>query len=208
MKVLSVLTGQPEETPAKAGLTGHFKKPVPHADIGPLGLSGDHIMDLENHGGPDQAVYVFGARDVQVWAEELGQDLPPGYFGENVLVSDFETPHIAVGDILNIGAVTLEITSPRIPCATFAAHVGTGKAVKQFYKIARPGIYGRVLKEGRIQPGDPVTLSPYTGDRITMADWMRHYLRKFDDDAFLTRLRDVPAHRKMHDLARDRLGEA
>ncbi len=208
MHVLSVLTGKPEKTPAKAGLTGHFKKPVTQAHVGRLGLEGDSIMDLDNHGGPDQAVYVFGDRDRAIWADALGQDLTAGYFGENVLVSDLATPHIAIGDILQIGEVTLQITSPRIPCATFAAHVGNGKVIKMFYQLERPGIYGRVVKEGSIETGAPVTLTPYNGDRITMVDFMRHYLQKFDDTAFLARIRNVPAHYKMHDLARERLGEA
>ena len=208
MKVTHVLTGKPEKTLAKAGLTGHFKTPVEEANIGQLGLSGDHIMDLDNHGGVDQAVYVFGDIDRQWWAQTLKCDVPPGHFGENLLISDLETGPLAIGDILTIGEVVLQITSPRIPCATYAAHIGSGQAIKQFYSAGRPGAYGRVLQSGRVTPGANVTLTAYQGERISMVENMRACLDKFADDDFLSRALTVPAHYKLHDLARERLHKA
>ena len=208
MKVLSVLVGQPEKTSAKIGLTGHFKKPVAEAEITKDGVAGDHIMDRNNHGGVDQAVYIFGEVDRAWWAEALDRDVPPGFFGENLLVSDLETGGLAIGDVMTIGNVILQIASPRIPCATYAAHIGDGQALKQFYAAGRPGAYARVLESGAVGVGAAVTLSPYTGDRITMVDNMQAYLGKFADDAFLGRALNVPAHYKLHDLARQRLGAA
>jgi len=207
MQVQSILIGQPQKTPAKTGLTGHFKKPVSSAAITVDGLSGDHIMDREHHGGVDQAVYIFGDLDRAWWAIELDRPVPPGFFGENLLISDLETGPLAIGDQLTIGAVKLEVTSPRIPCATYAAHIGDGRAIKQFYAADRPGAYARALSAGTVRPGDQVTLTPYPGDRITIVEMMQHYLRKFDDAAFLARIRAVPAHHKMHDLVHERLGK-
>ena len=60
MRLLSVNTGVPRAIEAKSGQTGIFKRPVSGpVRIGTLGLSGDHILDTEHHGGIDQAVYVF-----------------------------------------------------------------------------------------------------------------------------------------------------
>jgi len=205
--VIAVLIGEPRPTPAKAGMTGHFKTPVKSAMVEKLGLTGDHIMDLENHGGVDQAVYIFGDRDRQKWAQELGHDAPPGYFGENLLISELETAPLAVGDRLQIGSVLLELTSPRIPCATYAAHVGTGQAIKQFYAVARPGAYGRVLRQGKIATGDPVTLTPYAGDRVSMADLLHHRLTNYRDDAFVARLRDIPVHHELREMAAARMNK-
>ena len=187
-------------------MTGHFKKPVDEpVTVGPLGLGGDTICDLENHGGVDQAVYIFGEPDRVWWSQELGQDLPPGYFGENLLISDIESADVACGDILQIADVKLEITSPRIPCATYAAHVGSGKAIKQFYAAERPGAYARVLQSGDIVSGMDVKFTPYTGDRVTMVENMRAYLGKFNDTDFLQRALHVPSHHKLIALARERL---
>ena len=207
-KILSIQIGKPEKTSAKAGMTGHFKKPVDGAvQIGPLGLDGDAICDLDNHGGPEQAVYIFGDVDRHWWARELDRDVPPGYFGENLLISDLETGPLGLGDILTIGDVTLQITAPRIPCATYAAHIGSGQAIKQFYAAGRPGAYARVLQPGSVSAGMALTHTPHDGDHVTVAETMAQYLRKFSDTDFLQRILSVPAHAKLHQVARLRLSE-
>ncbi len=208
MKVLSVQIGKPEKTPAKTGMTGHFKTPVDsRVMVGPRGLDGDTICDLENHGGVDQAVYLMGAPDLAHWAQELGRDIKPGFFGENLVITDLETATLAIGDILTMGDVTLQITSPRIPCATYAAHIGTPQAVKQFYAMERPGAYARVLKSGAVSSGMAVQLHAFAGDRITIIENMHAYLGNFQDTAFLERALTVPAHYKLHALAKQRLGQ-
>ncbi|MDX8349716.1 MOSC domain-containing protein [Cognatiyoonia sp. IB215446] len=207
MELLSIQTGKPEKTPAKTGPTGHFKKPVdgPVA-IHRLGLDGDAICDLKNHGGVDQAVYLFGTPDLEWWTKELGRETPPGFFGENLVISDLDTSSLAIGDILTIGDVTLQITAPRIPCATYAAHIGDGRAIKQFYAAERPGAYARVLKEGSVSKGMKVDLASYDGDRITVVDYMRAYRTKFKDEDFLRRVLALPAPQKLHAIAKERLG--
>ncbi|MDX8352159.1 MOSC domain-containing protein [Cognatiyoonia sp. IB215182] len=206
MELLSIQIGKPEKTPAKTGPTGHFKKPVdgPVA-IHSLGLEGDAICDLKNHGGVDQAVYLFGTPDLEWWTKELGRDTLPGFFGENLVISDLDTSSLAMGDILTIGDVTLQITAPRIPCATYAAHIGDGRAIKQFYAAERPGAYARVLQEGSVSRGMKVDLTLYDGDRITVVDYMRAYRTKFKDDDFLQRALALPAPQKLHAIAKERL---
>ena len=205
--LIAVMTGSPQPTTAKAGMTGHFKKPVKSAEITAEGLVGDSIMDREHHGGVDQAVYLFGEPDQAWWAEELDREVGPGYFGENLLISDMESSQVCVGDQYQIGDVLLEITSPRIPCATYAAHIGSGQAIKQFYAAQRPGAYGRVLQTGTVAPGMSVTHTPYTGIRIPVVEMMDQYLRRYDDEVFLKRILHTPAHHKMHHNARERLGK-
>lgn len=208
MKLLNVMIGKPEQTPAKAGMTGHFKKPADGPiHVGSSGLEGDTICDLENHGGVDQAVYIFGEPDRLWWSQELGHDLRPGYFGENLLISDIESAILACGDIFQIGDVTLEITSPRIPCAIYAAHVGSGKAIKQFYAAERPGAYARVLQTGDVIADMDVKYEAYIGDRLTIAENMRAYLQKYTDTDFLRRALQVPAHYKLRALANERLNQ-
>ena len=51
-----------------SGQTGIYKLPV----AGPVqvtadGLADDAIVDTRNHGGPDQAVYVYGGADYAWW---------------------------------------------------------------------------------------------------------------------------------------------
>ena len=88
-----------------SGQTGIYKLPV----AGPVqvtadGLADDAIVDTRNHGGPDQAVYVYGGADYAWWSAELGRELAPGTFGENLTISDLESAPLAIGDRLHVGA--------------------------------------------------------------------------------------------------------
>src|SRR4051812_49502169 len=99
-----------------SGKTGIFKQPVdgPVA-ISSLGLDHDAIVDTENHGGFDQAVYLFTQPDYAWWSAHLHAPLAPGTFGENLLLSDMESAAWNIGDRFAIGDVLLEITAPRTP---------------------------------------------------------------------------------------------
>src|SRR2546423_204239 len=105
--------------------TGIYKTPTPSPmRIGEMGLEGDTISNTKDHGGPDQAVYVYGTADYAWWSTQLGQSLAPGTFGENLTVSNLSSAKFVIGDRLTIGEVVLEVTAPRIPCVTFAARMG------------------------------------------------------------------------------------
>src|SRR5512141_2639668 len=105
--------------------TGIFKLPVQApVRVTRLGLERDVIVSKRHHGGPDQAVYVYGGADYEWWSKELGQNLEPGTFGENLTISDLESARFQIGDYLHIEQVTLQVTAPRIPCGTFAARMG------------------------------------------------------------------------------------
>lgn len=51
---------------------------------GVSGVCGDHVGDGRHHGGSDQAVYAFAREELDAWERELGKELPPGMFGENL----------------------------------------------------------------------------------------------------------------------------
>src|SRR5579872_5822711 len=119
MRVVSVNVGkeQPIRGAKPSGKTGIYKMPsAAPVQVTPLGLEGDAIVDTENHGGLDQAVYVFTMPDYTWWSTHLGRPLAPGTFGENLTLSDLESATLRIGDRLQVGQVLLEITAPRIPC--------------------------------------------------------------------------------------------
>lgn len=204
MKLLAVSIGSTQPIPGrKSAKTGIYKVPVDHPVlVGPEGLAGDRIVDRKHHGGRDQAVYIEGAIDYDWWRAELGQDLPPGTFGENLLIEGLSNQEIAVGDRFEIGDVVLEITSARMPCATFAARMGDRMFVKRYTKAARPGAYARVLSEGTIRVGEDVGYIPFEGNRITMPDLMRTYGRKLEGDE-RERYLSAPIHYKLREFLGD-----
>jgi MOSC domain-containing protein YiiM len=142
-----------------AGGTAIDKQPVagPVA-IGVEGLAGDGVGNRRHHGGPDQAVYAYGAADYAWWERALGRPLAPGTFGENLTIEGLESAPLQVGDRLVIGEVVLEVTSPRLPCATLAARMGDDHFIRRFRDARRPGLYLRVLVPGNLAAGDPVSL--------------------------------------------------
>ena len=120
-----------------------------------LGLRGDAILD-ESHGGPDQAVYVYGADDYDWWRAHSEHAVAPGVFGENLTIRGLPSD-MNVGDRLLIGEVVLEATAPRIPCSTLAARMQDSGFGIEFRRAERPGAYFRVLNGGEIAAGDTVT---------------------------------------------------
>jgi MOSC domain-containing protein YiiM len=192
-----LLSGRELET---AILKNQVEGPVA---VGPLGIAGDEVADRENHGGPDQAVYLYTVEDYAWWAKELGRRLDPGTFGENLTVSGLESAELAVGDRFRIGEVELEVTAPRIPCSTFAARMGDAGWVKRFARAGRPGAYLRVLATGAVAAGDEVSLDPAADRSVPLLDLVRLFYDRKASATDLERALGAPvAERARADLER------
>lgn len=176
MQITAINIGKIKPFDNKTGGTAFDKQPQSGpVEVGTLGLLGDEIADLKNHGGPDQAVYLFGEPDYD-WFSKNECILPrPGLFGENLTISEFECQDILIGDQFEIGNVLLEATCPRIPCGTFAKVMGDKLFVKKFMVANRPGIYCRVLKTGTIKAGDEVIHHRFAGEPIKVIELMTDY---------------------------------
>ncbi|NKL46211.1 MOSC domain-containing protein [Rhizobium ruizarguesonis] len=179
MKILALFTGDPERLPGKSYKTGIFKHAVNGAVmIDAEGLVGDAICNRKHHGGVDQAVYVEGSLTLDWWSKELGRPYEAGTFGENMVISDLDNRDAAVGDRFVVGDLILEVTSCRIPCATFAARMADPRFVKRYTAAARPGIYCRVIRNGVVEAGMPVDHQPFAGEKVTMPELMETFGRR------------------------------
>jgi MOSC domain-containing protein YiiM len=210
LRLLSVNVGDetPIEAARKSGKTGIYKHPVRGAvEVLSGGLAGDTISDKQNHGGPDQAVYLFGSPDYEWWSEALGCELPPGTFGENLTVSHLESAQVCVGDRLGIGSAVLEVTAPRIPCLTLAVRMGAPTFLKRFRRAERPGVYCRVLREGVVRAGRPVAYSPYAGERVPVLEVFRAFFDGNPGEAVLRRQLSVPIAARAREAYEGRLAE-
>lgn len=204
MRLLSVNIGRKRQQQRKdyVETTGIYKMPVNGSvEIKSLGIENDAICDRKNHGGPDQALYIYGGADYAWWEQELGRELAPGTFGDNLTISDLESAAFNVGDYLHIGEVTLQVTAPRIPCGTFATRMGDPQWVKKFRAAERPGLYIRVVKEGIIKAGDPVTVEKYTGETISILEMYRgHYVKDKSEESLQKHLNAPIDIRSRRDL--------
>lgn len=134
-----------------------------------LGAEGDAVMDARHHGGPGQALYLYSREDYAYWSAR-GVETGSGMFGENLTVSGIESADLCIGDRLAVGEAVLEVTSSRIPCATFAQRMGDPGFVKKFRDAGRPGAYLRVIVEGHVEAGQGIELTPFSGDRISLGE--------------------------------------
>jgi MOSC domain-containing protein YiiM len=206
----SVNVGVAKHTGVKSGMSGIDKQPVPDAvridvpGFGRSGLAGDAICDTPNHGGPDQAVYAYAREDLEVWAASLGRPLRAGLFGENLTTVGVDVTGAVIGERWRVGdRLVLQVTSPRIPCVTFAEQMGLPGWVKRFTRTAVPGAYLRVLEPGEVRAGDPVVVEGRPDSPATIGLSFRALTLEPDLLANLVDAPDlVPG---MRDLARRRL---
>jgi len=175
-RVRTVNVGKSFPIDAKAGRSGIDKRsvtgPVAVTAPGPggSGLAGDDICDVANHGGPDQAVYAYAREDLDRWAEELGRPLTDGQFGENLTTTGIDVNAAEVGEVWRVGdELVLQVTTPRIPCRTFAVWLDERGWMKTFTQRALPGAYLRVLRPGPVRAGDPIVVEQRPGHGITIA---------------------------------------
>lgn len=202
-RVLSVNVARPRPNPARASkVTGIDKVPTDGAvqvrAPGPLrkglgsGLTGDVIGNMKLHGGDDQAVYAYAREDLDRWQTTLGRSLADGNFGENLTTSGIEVTGAVVGERWRVGTggLLLEVTSPRTPCRTFAAHLGVRGWIKTFTEAAVPGAYLRVIEPGPMQAGDGIKVVDRPDSDVTVGLVFRAL---FGEPDLLSRLHDVEA---------------
>ncbi|MCC8478561.1 MOSC domain-containing protein [Streptomyces sp. CS149] len=183
MKLLTVNIGRPRpnaQTEGPGGLSGIDKRPVEGPvevrdpgpkGVGGSGLAGDAVCDLRHHGGSDQAVYAFAREDLDAWERELGgRKLADGAFGENFTTLGLDVSGALIGERWRVGAdLVLEVTSGRIPCRTFAEHLGEKGWVRRFTQEGVTGAYLRVIEPGAVRAGDPVEIVHRPDHEITAA---------------------------------------
>jgi len=129
--------------------------------VGTLGLAGDEQADLTVHGGPEKAVYAYGAGHYAAWSEEFPEhweQFVAGGFGENLTVAGMLEHDLCVGDVHRIGSALLQVCQPRQPCFKLALVFDDSRMVKAMVRSGRAGWYYRVLEDGEIQAGDEIRL--------------------------------------------------
>ena len=214
MHIVSVQTGISRPSAVASNkATAIVKEPVMMANVTVDGLAGDVIVDQKNHGGPDQAVYIYTQADYGWWEAELERTLEAGLFGENLTFSaddaaQVEATMVRIGDRYRIGDVLLEVTAPRIPCLILADRVGQTDFVRVFREAERPGMYCRVLEPGTIRPGDSIEVTCAEATNLGLVDAYRlAYDRTADLDIIREALKSPVSIRFREDYER-RLGRS
>src|SRR3954454_25165095 len=172
-RLLSVNVGRPQPVGLRRGRT--VKSAIPKAPVeGRAGVAGVNVEGDDQagrrvHGGPDKAVYAYASEDTAWWEQQLGRELGPGAFGENLTVEGIDVSGAVIGERWRLGAVELEVCQPRFPCFKLGLRFGDPKMLKRFARAGRTGAYLRVVREGEIGAGDAIEVSDRPAHGITVA---------------------------------------
>ncbi|MCU0308663.1 MAG: MOSC domain-containing protein [Thermoleophilia bacterium] len=196
-QVISVNVGAPTVIGRRRGRevrSGIVKRPVAGAVmIRRTNLDGDGQADLTVHGGESKAVYCYAAEDYAWWSAELGRQIAPATFGENLTIAGLGDADVRVGQHVRAGGALLAVTVPREPCFKLGMHMGDPRFLKRFLHADRTGWYARVVEEGPVRAGDPVeALPPDDPDWPTISEVHRLYAHARDDRSGLSLLAVTP----------------
>lgn len=138
-----------------------------------LGLKGDVQVNLKVHGGERRAVYVYPSEHYALWREELGQDLEPGSFGENVTSEGALEGDIRIGDVFLWGNTAVCVTEPREPCSKLNLYRGVPDMIERMQANGRCGWYLQVLAPGSVYRNAPMMLKGREEGTPTVAEAFR-----------------------------------
>ena len=153
-----------------------------------VNLEGDGQADRRAHGGPDKAVYAYAAEDERWWSEELGIEVSPASFGENLTTTGLDL-NAVVGERWQVGGVLLQVTQPRIPCYKLAIRMGDDEFPVRFAAARRHGVYLRIVQEGELRAGDEIEVLHRPSHGLRAVDVANIY---YDDHRRAGELFDVP----------------
>ena len=181
MKIVSLNVGRPQLVmrDGEPVSTAIFKQPVEgRVMLRTLNLDGDRQADLSVHGGPTKAVYVYPAEHYEFWRQECPEmELPYGMFGENFTATGFSETTLNIGDQFRVGAATVMVTEPRMPCYKLGIRFGRTDIIKRFLVSERSGFYLAVLEEGEVGTGDEFQLVKRNEPSVTVNEVVRLYSR-------------------------------
>jgi MOSC domain-containing protein YiiM len=171
--------------------SGIWKSPVDgRVAVRGVNLDGDGQADLRVHGGVDKAVYAYASEDYEWWSEQLGRDLEPATFGENLTTAGVDLNELTIGTRLRVGSAVLETAGPRLPCFKLGMRMGDATFVDVFDGAERYGAYFRIAEAGDVGAGDDIVVAPLERPGVTVRELGAGYahpteqlLRRVADDA-------------------------
>lgn len=172
MKILSTNVGRPAEHhfDGKSIQTSMLRHSVSEIQITKTQVLGDEFISPNFHGTPDSVVYAYGANQYKAWETILNRKMPWGIFGENLTLDTLDDSHFKIEDTYQVGTVILQVTGPRYPCTRLNFVLQKADMREAFRDQKKPGVYFRVIQEGKTKPGDELKLLKRTQESISNLD--------------------------------------
>jgi ferredoxin-NADP reductase/MOSC domain-containing protein YiiM len=162
--------------------------------VGPVTLTSHGVEgnEVANH---KNAVFAYCFENYAYWNETLQPKKPwtHGLLGENLTLEGIDESQVHIGDFFKLGAVTLQVSGCREPCANFLWHMQLPPSFLSTYQASgRTGMYLEVIEAGVIQAGDHVEHVSCDHDSISVPDLARFFMNPQPEAAELDRLARIP----------------
>lgn len=120
------------------------------------GFAGDIVVDTKHHGGNDKALCCYNSDHFKKWKAELGFNLEPAAFGENLTLSgqNANEEHVFIGDRYQLGEAIVEVSEPRGPCYMIGIRYNYKQFPVHLQQTGLTGYYLRTIKTGRVKKTD------------------------------------------------------
>nr|WP_280925469.1 MOSC domain-containing protein [Shewanella holmiensis] len=147
---------------------------------------GNAEADPKHHGGLDRVLHHFPREhygQYRRWDMMASfKDAPA--MGENISTVGLNESQVNIGDIMQIGDVTLQVTQPRSPCFKLNLQFGHPEFALAMQKSKMCGWFYRVLSEGNIASDDAIYRVDRVSD-ISVAQAMHiYFLPEFDAEQY------------------------
>ncbi|MBM3436089.1 MAG: MOSC domain-containing protein [Bacteroidetes bacterium] len=143
---------------------GTIKKPVNSIELSDLGVKNDAHAGLWH-----RQVSLLATESIKKFEKEAGRSIHYGEFAENITTEGLILYETSPLDRLKIGETELEITQIGKKChgSSCAVFREVGNCV-----MPKEGIFARVIKKGKIRPGDSIGYlrKVFTIQVITLSD--------------------------------------
>lgn len=154
--------------------TAYCKVPIEgeSIDLGMTSFAGDIVQDKKHHGGNDKAICCYNSEHFIKWTNELGFELGPAAFGENLTLrgEDALETNVFIGDRYQLGEAIVEVSEPRGPCYV----IGIRYNYKQFPVLLQQsgftGYYLRTIKPGLVKKTDQLIHISSHPEKISVMD--------------------------------------
>jgi MOSC domain-containing protein YiiM len=141
-------------------------------ELGMTGFEGDIIVDKKHHGGNDKAVCCYNSDHFLKWKSELGFNLEPAAFGENLTLNgqNANEEFVFIGDRYQLGESIVEVSEPRGPCYMIGIRYNYKQFPVHLQQSGLTGFYFRTIKTGLVKKSDKLIHISSHPEKISVMD--------------------------------------
>lgn len=162
-------------------------------ELGMTGFAGDMVQDTKHHGGNDKAICCYNTDHFKKWKDELGFDLRPGAFGENLSLGgeNADEQHVCIGDRYRLGEAEVEVSEPRGPCYMIGIRHNYKKFPVHLQESGLTGYYLRTIRPGLVRKTDKLIHLSSHPEKISVMDVNHVRYHDPENKEWLRRLLDL-----------------